>query len=212
MSTDILRPVIHTKVTAFAQKKFDWKPWLAPLEIEEITARHESAYIHKARTAWPYFRLLALDPDILEARSYSDEDIFHSTKDGLPRAERELAATTASRVNGCFFCAGIHSGFASTFSKRNEDVQRLLEEGVKADLGERWNAVVSAAAALTPAQGSFGSEHIERLREVGLDDLEILDVIHSVAFFSWANPLMLSLGEPDGDDSRKPWSGDRDDK
>jgi alkylhydroperoxidase family enzyme len=34
------------------------------------------------------------------------------------------------------------------------------------------------------------------LRQAGLDDLEVLDLIHSVAIFAWANRLMLNLGEP----------------
>jgi len=34
------------------------------------------------------------------------------------------------------------------------------------------------------------------LREVGLDDLAISDVIHGGSFFKWANRLMLSLGQP----------------
>jgi alkylhydroperoxidase family enzyme len=34
------------------------------------------------------------------------------------------------------------------------------------------------------------------LKEVGLAELEILDLIHSVALFAWANRLMLNLGEP----------------
>jgi alkylhydroperoxidase family enzyme len=34
------------------------------------------------------------------------------------------------------------------------------------------------------------------LKEVGLTELEILDLIHSVAIFAWANRLMLNLGEP----------------
>ena len=41
-----------------------------------------------------------------------------------------------------------------------------------------------------------GSEHVARLREVGLSDDEISDVAHAAAFFSWANRLMLTLGEP----------------
>jgi alkylhydroperoxidase family enzyme len=36
------------------------------------------------------------------------------------------------------------------------------------------------------------------LREIGLDDLEILDLIHSIAIFGWANRLMHTLGEPHG--------------
>ena len=50
--------------------------------------------------------------------------------------------------------------------------------------------------ALTATPIAFGPEHVERLRQAGLDDLAISDVIHAAAFFNWANRLMLSLGEP----------------
>ena len=75
-------------------------------------------------------------------------------------------------------------------------MDRLLAEGVETDLGERWNAIVAAAVALTATPPRFGDGEIARLRAVGLGDLEIADVIHAAAFFNWANRLMLSLGEP----------------
>jgi alkylhydroperoxidase family enzyme len=34
------------------------------------------------------------------------------------------------------------------------------------------------------------------LRDCGLDDEAIVDVINAASFFNWANRLMLSLGEP----------------
>jgi len=136
------------------------------------------------------------DPEVLEARTKTDKDIFYNTADGLPRAERELAAAATSRYNGCIYCASVHSRFATTYSKRGEDVQRLLDEGVDTDLGARWNAVVKASVALASTPIAFGEAHIEELRSVGLDDAEIVDVINSAAFFNWANRLMLSLGEP----------------
>ena len=40
------------------------------------------------------------------------------------------------------------------------------------------------------------AQAIQRLRDVGLTDAEILDLMHSVAIFAWANRLMLNLGEP----------------
>jgi uncharacterized peroxidase-related enzyme len=67
---------------------------------------------------------------------------------------------------------------------------------VNADLGERWNAIVAAAVALSATPIAFGPQHVERLRRAGLDDLAIADVVHAAAFFNWANRLMLSLGEP----------------
>jgi uncharacterized peroxidase-related enzyme len=75
-------------------------------------------------------------------------------------------------------------------------VQRLLDIGVTADLGERWNAIVAASVALTATPIAFGPGHVTRLRAVGLEDAEIVDVINGAAFFNWANRLMLSLGEP----------------
>ncbi|CAN7729068.1 alkylhydroperoxidase domain protein [Rhizobium sp. LjRoot258] len=196
--TDIVNhPDIDNRPNAFTQAEIGWTPWLAPLAEEELTDRHWAGLVDPSRSKSPYFMLLARDPEILEARTKTDKDIFYNTRAGLPRAERELSATAASRSNGCIFCASVHSRFASHFSKRPDSVQRLLDEGVEADLGSRrWNAVVKASVALTATPQAFGPREIAHLREEGLDDLEIADAIHGAAFFNWANRLMLSVGEP----------------
>jgi alkylhydroperoxidase domain protein len=180
----------------FTQEEIGWAPWLEPLTEDELTDRHWAGLVDASRAKSEYFMLLARDPEILEARTKTDKDIFYNQAGGLPRAERELAAAAASRLNGCIFCASVHARFASTYSRRREDVQRLLDEGVGAKLDERWSAIVSAAAALTRTPPEFGPQHVERLRQLGLDDLAILDLISAAAFFAWANRLMLSLGEP----------------
>jgi alkylhydroperoxidase domain protein len=186
----------RTVPVAFTQAELGWDPWLAPLAEAELTERHMAGLVEPARAKSSYFRLLARDPEILAARTRTDKDIFYNTKAGLPRAEREIAATATSRSNGCIYCASVHARFASTHSKRLADVQRLLDEGVTADIDARWNAIISAAVALTATPVAFGPEHVRRLRAAGVDDLEIADVIHGAAFFNWANRLMLSLGEP----------------
>jgi len=181
---------------AFTQAQLEWLPWLEPLPEAELTERHFEGLVDASRAKSPYFRLLARDPDILGARTRTDKDIFYNPETGLPRAERELSAAAASRYNGCIYCASVHARFASHFSQRTKDVQKLLDEGVKADLGERWNAIVAASVALSATPPVFGVEHVAQLRAQGLDDLAIADVIHGAAFFNWANRLMLSLGEP----------------
>jgi alkylhydroperoxidase domain protein len=129
-----------------------------------LTERHWAGLVDRSRSKSHYFRLLVRDPEVLEARTKTDKDIFYNTADGLPRAERELAAAATSRYNGCIYCASVHSRFATVHSKRREDVQRLLDEGVGADLGARWNAVVRASVALAATPIAFGQEHIEELR------------------------------------------------
>jgi alkylhydroperoxidase domain protein len=180
----------------FTLAVLDWLPWLAPPEENALTERQRASLVDAARAKSAYFRLLARDPDILEARTLTDKDIFYNTSSGLPRAERELSAAATSRSNGCIYCASVHARHAVTYSKRADDVARLLDVGVGVELDERWNAIVAAAVALTGTPIAFGPEHVMRLRAAGLDDAEIVDVINSAAFFNWANRLMLSLGEP----------------
>jgi alkylhydroperoxidase domain protein len=196
MADKVLVPPDHTVPVAFTRAQLEWLPWLEPVMADALTARQMASLVDAARAKSPYFRLLARDPDALEARTRTDKDIFYNPDAGLPRAERELAAAATSRSNGCIYCASVHSRFAATYSKREDDVQRLLDDGVSADLGERWNAIVAASVALTATPIAFGPEHVDRLRRAGLDDLAISDVIHAAAFFNWANRLMLSLGEP----------------
>jgi alkylhydroperoxidase domain protein len=183
---------------AFTQKQLSWLPWLEPLPAEELTERHYHGLVDASRAKSPYFMLLARDPDILGARTRTDKDIFYNTAGGLPRAERELSAAATSRYNGCIYCASVHARFSSQFSKRVDDLERLLAEGVAVAIDPRWEAIIAASVALAATPISFGAAHVQRLREVGLADLEISDVIHGAAFFNWANRLMLSLGQPEG--------------
>ena len=181
---------------AFTQEELGWLPWLEPFPADQLTERHWAGLVDASRAKSSYFLLLARDPDVLQARTKTDKDIFYNTSNGLPRAEREIAATATSRSNGCIFCASVHSRFATQYSKRGTDVQRLLDEGIEVDVDHRWNAIIEASVALTETPLAFGNRQIEVLREAGLEDLEIIDVINGAAFFNWANRLMLSLGEP----------------
>jgi alkylhydroperoxidase domain protein len=178
----------------FTQEQLGWSPWIEPPTEAEVNEA-QRAVLPGRRLESPYFRLLALDPAVLGERTATDMGIFY-THEGLPRAERELSATVTSRVNGCIYCASVHSRQAATISKRVDDVQRLLDVGIGAQLDERWRAVVDLAAALTVTPPAATQAHVRRLRELGLEDLELLDALQSAAFFSWANRLMLTLGEP----------------
>ena len=196
MSETITRHTFEAP-NAFTQAELGWEAWLEPLPLEELTDRHYAGLVDKGRANSPYFRLLVRDPDILGARTRTDNDIFYNEKGGLTRALRELSAASASRTNGCIFCASVHARFASHKSKRPEDVQRLLDEGTAARQDDpQWRAVIDASVALTATPSAFGAEHVLALRDAGLDDLAIIDAINGAAFFNWANRLMLSLGEP----------------
>jgi uncharacterized peroxidase-related enzyme len=114
----------------------------------------------------------------------------------MPRAERELGATVESRVNGCVYCASVHAQRFEQLAKRNDVIAQVFEAPASAGTTPREKAIVAFSVRLGAAPDKVSAEDIRALRAVGLDDLEILDLIHSVALFAWANRLMLNLGEP----------------
>ncbi|WP_051172232.1 alkylhydroperoxidase domain protein [Microbacterium indicum] len=182
---------------AFTREALRWEPWVEPLAESELTPEQIDALVEPLRAKNPYFRLLARDPAALKARTLTDKDIFFNVTDGVGRAERELSAAATSRYNGCVYCASVHTAAAVKESGRADDVDRLIAEGVGADLGsEQWNAISAASVALADTPLAFGADDLAGLRDAGFDDAEILDILGGAAFFNWANRLMLSLGEP----------------
>ena len=115
---------------------------------------------------------------------------------GMSRAERELGATVVSRINGCVYCASVHAQRFEQMAKRQDVIAQVFENPLTAGTNERERAIAAFSAELTAAPENVSAESIERLAAVGLKDDEILDLIHSVAIFAWANRLMLNLGEP----------------
>lgn len=180
----------------FSAEELGWLPWLPPLTEPSLTPRHWEGLVDKSRAKSDYFMLLAHDPEVLGARTRTDKDIFYNTRGGLPRAERELAATAVSRLNGCIFCASVHARFASHHLKSAEAVNLLLQDGIPTALPGRLGAVATAAAVLSQTPPAFGAAEATALQEAGLDTQAQVDLVLASAFFNWANRLMLSLGEP----------------
>ena len=136
---------------------------------------------------------------MLEQRTLTDKGIFY-TPGGLPRAERELAATVASKINGCIYCASVHARKAAQLAKDETAVDTLLAvtpgDDLRGGQSPRWQAEIDAAAALSVTPPALKASHLAALDEQGLDTLAQLDLLQSAAFFAWANRLMLTLGEP----------------
>jgi uncharacterized peroxidase-related enzyme len=188
---------MSTPMLDFTRGELGWEPWLQPVEVETASADQRAALkiTPSNRAVGAYALVLAHDPQSLQHRSPLYNVIMFGAR-GLPRADRELGAVTASRINGCAYCASVHASRFVALSKNPEVMQRLHADGIDATLEPRHRAIVDYAAKLTRDPAALGPGDAAPLRAQGLSDLEILDLTHAVAMFAWANRLMLSLGEP----------------
>jgi uncharacterized peroxidase-related enzyme len=185
----------------FTKGELEWLAWLEPLDVDAASPDQLEALkiTPSNRAVGAYSLVLAHDPGSLRQRSPLYNAIMFGAR-GLPRAERELGAVTASRINGCAYCAAVHAKRFVELTKAPDVVQRLYEEGTDAVLDPRLKAIVDYAAKLTLTPSAVGPQDAAPLRTQGLNDLDMLDLTHAVAMFAWANRLMQSLGEPQSPD------------
>ncbi|MBB4122823.1 peroxidase-related enzyme [Martelella radicis] len=184
-------------VHEFTLKPLDWHPYVKPVDLETATDEQRDALqITPSNTkVSDYVLVLAQEPETLKERSPLFNDIMYS-KEGLSRAGREMGALAASFVNKCIYCAAVHANRHIQLEKRPEVIEAIYEKGLEADLPDYDQALFNFGVDLTAHPDNVGVYQFYHLRETGLDDLEILDLIHAIAIFGWANRLMHTLGEP----------------
>lgn len=174
-----------------------WKPWLETAYETDLTPEQRAeveAFVGTSPNA-VYQATLANDLASLKARAKVHHHLF-TNEEPEPTAWRELGATTASRINGCVFCASVHARIYAHKSGKRDVVSALLRDSIDAELPETERAVVDLATRVTLAPESLSQADFATLRALGFNDLGILDIINYTAFFANANRLMLTLGEP----------------
>lgn len=185
------------KINGFTNEVLDWKAWLDVVEVNQATPKQIEVLeaSHPQAKTSDYYLLLVHQPEILEHRSHTYNAIMYAPK-GLNRADRELGALTVSQINGCVYCASVHAQRFEQLSKRNDMVAAVFENPATAAQNSRDQAVIQLATALTQQPEQLDPALIQALKAEGMDEVEILDLIHAVSIFGWANRLMLNLGEP----------------
>jgi AhpD family alkylhydroperoxidase len=96
----------------------------------------------------------------------------------LSRADRETLAVVVSRANACEYCVAHHTAALAQLGGCSSLPVEVLE----------W------AARLTRTPEQIGSADVQMLRNAGLSDRAILDAVLTVAYFAYANRLVMGLG------------------
>ncbi|MEJ7839916.1 MAG: peroxidase-related enzyme [Thermomicrobiales bacterium] len=183
--------------TTFTLDYLEWKPWvtrstdtdLAPELLERATeavaGRGGSDYIAVLTNDFPAWKTR----DVVHHHTFAGDD-------DAQVGWRELGTVSTSRINGCVFCAAVHARIYAQKSGNRDAIDRFLADGLAAELPPIERAIVDLGATITNDPESLTSADLQPLRDLGLDDDQILDIANYTAFFANANRLMLTLGEP----------------
>ena len=104
-----------------------WRPRIPPVDFAAATPEQRAALkdTPSGTKISDYVLVLAHDPESLGHRTPLFNAIMYD-RGGLSRAEREMAATAASVVNRCVYCAAVHATRYNQLTKTTADMEAVF--------------------------------------------------------------------------------------
>jgi len=115
-------------------------------------------------------------------------------KTALKRYENEMIAVVVSSVNKCDYCINHHSTALNFYWKDKKRINLVAKDYKSASLSKRELKIVEHAIKLTREPFNVNEKDVQKLRDFGLTDDEILSVNLVVSYFNFVNRIALGLG------------------
>ena len=141
-----------------------------------------------------WIRVLSLNPDTARRFAAYFGSLFDPGGGRLPIRERELIAVVVSATNGCGLCEAHHTLALGAALGDETKARRIALDPHLAPLTEREHALVDFAGKVTTDPKSVTPADFDRLRDVGLEEEDILEAVETSAWFNHTNRIFISLG------------------
>ena len=106
----------------------------------------------------------------------------------------QMIATVVSVVNECGNCRIVHGTLMRRMLDNDALADQIMEDYTQASLQPAVRAALDYAVKLTREPRGVTEADVERLREAGYTDQQIVDVAHVAAWFNYVNRIALGLG------------------
>ncbi len=158
-------------------------PRIKPIDIEQADGKAKSLLenVNKALGMTPnLMRTLAHSPAALEAYLGFGKALGGGS---LSSKLREQIALTAANANACEYCASAHTALGKKSGFDAAELKRNLQASSR---DPKVEAALQFARAVVVRQGWVTDEELERVREAGYSDGEIIEIIAAtvIAIFS----------------------------
>jgi len=148
------------------------------------------------------FQAESLNPFVMRSHLDLYMKIMYG-RSGLSRREREMIAVIVSSTNGCTYCTTHHSEALAMQLKDDAAVEAIRRDYSTAPITPKERVMLGYAVKLTRIPNGITDADVQKLRDAGLSDGNILDTTFTAAYFNFVNRLVLGLGvQLEGDAER----------
>ncbi|MCH7893994.1 MAG: peroxidase-related enzyme [Proteobacteria bacterium] len=115
-------------------------------------------------------------------------------RSGLSRKEREAIAVVVSANNECSYCVNHHYEPLARYEKNAQVLAKIRNAEALDTLDARLAGMLKHAEKLTTNPHQVSADDVQKLRDLGLSDSDILDITLVTAYFNFVNRIALGLG------------------
>ena len=158
------------------------------------TADALAGWYQQQQEAWGYLPnyapAFASRPDV--ARAWSTLNI--TIRQGMDRRRYEIATIAAARVLRSTYCTAAHSKFLRDVCGDESALRAMMAEPASTTLDATDRAVMRFAEKVALDAASVGQADVDELREHGLTDADVANVVFAVAARSFFTRVLDGLG------------------
>jgi uncharacterized peroxidase-related enzyme len=177
-------------------------PFIKVIDPESAEGRLKKMY---SRVSGPggqvdhVLQIHSLRPHSLEGHMALYKAALHHPRNKLPLWFLETIGVQVSMLNECSYCARHHSaGLKRILSGEPGRFEAIAEELIRDEPGplfsEAERAALNYVRKLTKDPGAITIGDIDKMRDAGLKDGEILEINQVAAYFAYANRTVTGLG------------------
>ena len=175
--------------------------WIEVIADKDATGRLKALYdkIRSSDGSLDHIMMAhSLRPHTMEAHMKIYKYVLYHSGNKIPSWFLESLGSYVSSLNGCTYCTAHHFGAIFTQLKDNNRSLSICgaisaDDPSHAFDGKELEAM-KYARALTLEQRSVNEGHVQRLREAGYSDGEILEINQVVSYFGYANRMVMGIG------------------
>lgn len=138
-------------------------------------------------------RLYALRPSHLLAWNTHYDELMKG-QSGLSKAEREMIAVVVSVTNDCPYCIAAHSAALRKLTKDAALADQIAVDHNAAAIPERTKTALDYAVKLTREPAAMCEADVQRLRDAGWTDEDVMDIAEVTGMFNMSNRMASGLG------------------
>jgi uncharacterized peroxidase-related enzyme len=102
----------------------------------------------------------------------------------LSARQRELIAIAVAQENGCEYCLSAHAAIGKSVGLHEEDIDRARRGHARSPTDD---AITALALAVVRARGGVTDGELEAVRQAGVDDGIIIEIVANVALHVMTN-------------------------